>query len=147
MAETIVCPACKAVVDAGLKACPHCEYSLVDLTQVFDPLELSDSELDQVHPYLGTPQLTLMKGSSAGSVFYLEEFPVTIGRDPVCDVFLNNRTVSRQHAIIEKEGMKIVVRDNHSLNGTWVDNKIIDKAELHDGSLLQVGTFVMQFNC
>lgn len=91
--------------------------------------------------------MTLVKGPLKGEVFYLEVFPVTIGRDTGCDIFLNNMTVSRQHAIIQLQGDKIVVRDNQSLNGTWVNGKIVDEAELADGSLLQIGTFSMRFNC
>jgi len=147
MTATIECPACKAVIDAEARTCPHCDYNLAEQTQVFDPLELSGSAVDLASSAQGTPQLTLVKGSSKGSVFYLESFPITVGRDPICDIFLNDRTVSRQHAIIEQIGSKIVVRDNHSLNGTWVDNKVVEQTELQDGSLLQIGTFTMRFNC
>ncbi|MCL2136477.1 MAG: FHA domain-containing protein [Coriobacteriia bacterium] len=141
------CPACGEAVQEGNEVCDHCGYSLTGQTEAFDPLELSGGEVDLALAATGTPQLTLTKGPSKGGVFYLEEFPITIGRDTKCDIFLNNRTVSRQHAIIERMGNRVVVRDNHSLNGTWVNGKVVDEAELTDGCLLQIGTFSMRFNC
>jgi pSer/pThr/pTyr-binding forkhead associated (FHA) protein len=56
-------------------------------------------------------------------------------------------TVSREHTIIECEDGHLIVYDKDSLNGTWVDGKIVEKAELYEGSLLQIGTFSMQFSC
>ncbi|MDR0499703.1 MAG: FHA domain-containing protein, partial [Coriobacteriales bacterium] len=73
--------------------------------------------------------------------------PVTIGRDPDCGFFLNNMTVSREHAIIERHGKQVFIRDCESLNGTWVDGKVVSEAELVDGSLVQIGTFSMRFSC
>lgn len=95
----------------------------------------------------GKPRLTLTKGPLKGEVFNLEDFPVVIGRDPSCDLFLNNMTVSREHAVIQREETRVVVRDNGSLNGTWVDGRIVEEAELVEGSLLQIGTFSMRFSC
>jgi pSer/pThr/pTyr-binding forkhead associated (FHA) protein len=82
-----------------------------------------------------------------GEVFYLDTMPVTVGRDPQCDLFLNNMTVSRRHAVIERRSAQIIVRDNSSLNGTWVDGRIIEEAPLLEGTLLQIGTFTMRFSC
>ena len=94
----------------------------------------------------GKPTLTVTKGPLKGQVFDLDPLPVVIGRDPECDLFLNNMTVSRRHAIIEKEGNQLILKDLGALNGTWIDGKITDKAELTDGTLVQVGTFSMRFH-
>ncbi|MCL2150649.1 MAG: FHA domain-containing protein [Coriobacteriia bacterium] len=147
MEAALVCPACGEAVEAGSETCAKCGANLVGQTESFDPLELSAGEITYSLEAHGNLQLTITKGPYKGGVFYLEEFPVTIGRDTECDIFLNNRTVSRQHAIIERQGDRVVVRDNHSLNGTWVNEKIVDEAELHDGAILQIGTFFMRFNC
>ena len=130
----------------GSQECGQCGQGLAGMTEAFDPLELSFSGAASIQPKYPMPHLTITKGPSTGEVFFLEDFPLTLGRDPDCDIFLNNRTVSRQHAILEREGDHIMVRDNHSLNGTWVDGEIIDSAELLDGTMLQVGTFLMRFS-
>ena len=94
----------------------------------------------------GKATLTVTKGPLQGQVFDLDPLPVVIGRDPECDLFLNNMTVSRRHAIIEKEDDKLVLKDLGSLNGTWIDGKISDRAELYDGTLIQIGTFSMRYH-
>jgi hypothetical protein len=147
MSTITICPACQAEIPADTTVCPQCGFRLQGRTEPFDPLELSDSDFSPPSYHCSAPQLTLIKGPSKGEVFHLDSFPVTVGRDPICDIFLNNMTVSRQHAIIERKGGQIIVRDNHSLNGTWVNGEIVEEAELTESSLLQIGTFSMRFDC
>lgn len=96
--------------------------------------------------YRGKPMLTVTKGPLKDQVFDLDPLPVVIGRDPDCDLFLNNMTVSRRHAVIEREDERLILRDLESLNGTWIDGKVTEKAELTDGTLVQIGTFSMRFH-
>jgi pSer/pThr/pTyr-binding forkhead associated (FHA) protein len=94
--------------------------------------------------YSGKPYLTVTKGPLEGEVFVLDPLPVVIGRDLDCDLFLNNMTVSRRHAVIERDADKLIIKDEHSLNGTWVDGKVVEEAELVPGTLVQIGTFSMR---
>jgi pSer/pThr/pTyr-binding forkhead associated (FHA) protein len=58
-------------------------------------------------------------------------------------------TVSRRHAKIDLSGLSsgfATVEDLGSLNGTWVDGAIVNKAMLKDGSTIQIGTFRMVFH-
>lgn len=143
------CPVCGKVMAADDERCAECGYNPAEQTEAFDPLELSGGDAALVaasSSTLGTPQLMLTKGPSKGGIFYLESFPITIGRDTGCDIFLNNRTVSRKHAVLDISGSSIIVRDNKSLNGTWLDGKVVEEAVLTDGCLLQIGTFSMRFS-
>ena len=95
------------------------------------------------------PTLTIVKGPSTGQVFELDESDITLGRDPKNSVFLNDMTVSRKHAHIDLTGIAsgyASIEDLGSLNGTWVDGAIINKALLKDGSTIQIGTFRMIFH-
>jgi pSer/pThr/pTyr-binding forkhead associated (FHA) protein len=93
--------------------------------------------------YSDKPYLTVTKGPLEGEIFTLDPLPVSIGRDPDCDLFLNNMTVSRRHAVIERDAAsnQLLIRDQDSLNGTWVDGKVVEVAELVAGTLVQIGTF------
>ena len=91
------------------------------------------------------PTLAIVKGPQTGSVFELSTNVITLGREPSNSVFLNDMTVSREHAIISVAGDKAAIHDNGSLNGTWVDGAVVDDALLHDGSVIQIGTFKMVF--
>ncbi len=96
------------------------------------------------------PTLTIVKGPSSGDVFELNEMgEVTLGRDPSNDVWLNDMTVSRHHAVIDLSGIAsgvVTIKDLGSLNGTWVDGAIINQAYIKDGSTIQIGTFRLIFH-
>ena len=64
-----------------------------------------------------------------------------MGRDPKCDVFLNDMTVSRDHARIEPEGNAFKIIDDDSYNGVWINNENVNSALLHDGDFIQIGAF------
>ncbi|MDR2587718.1 MAG: FHA domain-containing protein [Coriobacteriales bacterium] len=147
MDEARKCPVCGASVAEDGNECDRCGFKLVGATEEIEMPTAGDSGSIGACGEGGRPRLTLTKGPLKGEVFYLESFPVSIGRDPSCDLFLNNMTVSREHAVIEREGGIIIVRDQESLNGTWVDGKIVERAELYEGSLLQIGVFSMRFSC
>jgi hypothetical protein len=142
--QQITCPVCNQPVDSNVNECSRCGFKLVGSTQEFAAPGTGGIPIGDKSKH-GSPRLTVVKGLLEGEVFDLDPLPVVIGRDPECDLFLNNMTVSRKHAIIERLGDKLIVRDKESLNGTWVDGKVVEEAELIDGTLIQIGTFSMSF--
>jgi Protein of unknown function (DUF3662)/FHA domain len=80
-----------------------------------------------------------------GRRFALEHASTTIGRAPECDISIDDPGISRTHARIDLNGPPVVV-DLGSTNGTWVDGRRVQKAELRDGASLAVGstTFVVR---
>lgn len=93
--------------------------------------------------------LTIVKGPQTGETFELGHTSVTLGRDTRSAVFLNDMTVSRNHARMDLSTISAgvaTIEDLGSLNGTWVDGAIVDKAALKDGSTIQIGTFRMVFH-
>jgi DNA-binding NtrC family response regulator len=70
---------------------------------------------------------------------------VTIGRDPSCLMHLTGEGVSRVHAEIQPEGDHVVLRDNASTNGTFVQGEAIDEVRIVPGSVLRIGTWVGLF--
>ncbi len=136
------CPVCGAEISYDDQACPHCNFKLAGATQVFSGLT-GDITVPQANNNSKFPVLRVCKGSYAGQVFKLTKDLITIGRDPDCDVFLNDMTVSREHCKLEKRSNSVYLTDMNSLNGTWVNGAVVSEAELFDGASLQVGTFVM----
>jgi pSer/pThr/pTyr-binding forkhead associated (FHA) protein len=105
--------------------------------------ELGDV-LDELPEGLGL--LVVRRGPNAGSTFVLEGAETSLGRHPDSDVFLDDVTVSRRHAVVRHtDGAGYQVDDAGSLNGTYVDHERVDTAVLHDMSELQVGRFVLTF--
>ncbi|MCE5202991.1 MAG: FHA domain-containing protein [Actinomycetia bacterium] len=91
------------------------------------------------------PMLVVRKGVEVGERFYLDQPVLTIGRDPESDIFLNDVTVSRAHAILDSSADGVTIEDVGSLNGTYVNGMRVDKASLRSGDTVQVGRFEMVF--
>ena len=88
------------------------------------------------------PDDLVRSGGPAGATFSLDHETVTIGREPSADVFLDDVTVSRNHAEITTGPAGVSLRDLGSLNGTYVNRRRIDRDEvLEDGDELQIGKF------
>ena len=62
-----------------------------------------------------------------------------LGRDPGCDIVLNDSKCSRRHAIIEEGPRGLVVRDSASANGLYVNGRRVDQAPLKPGDVLRLG--------
>ena len=116
-------------------------------TQSFNLMpDITLPNIDMSSQDSGLAELTIVRGPSTGERFILDNPEVTIGRDPNCEVFLNDRTVSRRHAHLSIQGGRAIIEDLGSLNGTWVDAAIVSSSELFNGSTIQIGTFKMIFN-
>lgn len=64
----------------------------------------------------------------AGDVFgrsYALLAPTTVGRDPACDIFLDDRGVSRQHARLRPLDYGVEVEDLGSTNGSFINGQRI----------------------
>lgn len=104
--------------------------------------ELGDL-LDQLPE--GTGMLVVRRGPNAGSTFVLDDETTTIGRHPKSDIFLDDVTVSRRHAVVRRGEHGYEIADVGSLNGTYLDHDRIDTADLLDMHEVQVGRFVLTF--
>jgi pSer/pThr/pTyr-binding forkhead associated (FHA) protein len=70
---------------------------------------------------------------------------MTVGRSPDCDVFLDDVTVSRLHAVLVREGRAVFVEDQNSLNGTYINRRRVDRARLADADEMQIGKYRLTF--
>jgi len=93
----------------------------------------------------GAAQLILGNGPNTGDRHHLNQDLTRLGRDPNNELVLDDITVSRHHAEIERIAAAYFVRDNGSLNGTYVNTQRIDETQLHHGDELQVGKFCLLF--
>ena len=84
-------------------------------------------------------------GGRVGQSFPLRGERVTIGRSPEADVFLDDVTVSRDHAVLVHRQGGWYLDDSGSLNGTYVNRKRIDSHRLEDGDELQIGKYKLTY--
>lgn len=105
-------------------------------------LGLSQSDqamVDALRP--GTALLIALRGPNAGARFLLDDEEIGSGRHVDSDIFLDDVTVSRRHAVFRRgpEGYSVV--DVGSLNGTYVNGQITDAAQLRNGDEVHIGKF------
>lgn len=140
------CPICKTHFEDDVNRCPTCGYRFHDTTQEFQPVELASRPESEEQHVSSVASLVVCYGKQEGIIYKLEGESATVGRSPKCDVFLNDMTVSRDHAVLEKVENTWTIKDADSFNGVWVNNKNVDHVVLHDGDLIQIGCFVLKFS-
>lgn len=139
------CPRCGAVIPSSEKGCPACGELPDTPTSSFAPVSAEQGDSPALAEDPDGPVLVVTKGPTPGERFYLDASRITVGRDPQCDIFLNDMTVSRSHALITVFDGGIEVIDQGSLNGTYVNGLCVDSATVSHGDMVQIGTFQMVF--
>jgi hypothetical protein len=147
------CRRCGHDNERGAKFCSSCGSPLdgeEDTTVSLDLLEdrrALEQELGDLLDELpeGCGMLVVRRGPNAGSTFVLDDETTTIGRHPKSDLFLDDVTVSRRHAVVHRKPEGYELADVGSLNGTYLDHQRIDAAPLQDMHEVQVGRFVLTF--
>lgn len=86
-----------------------------------------------------------LEGKAFGHRYLLGGTRFAIGRDPSCDIPLDDAGVSRRHAEIRRVGDHFVVSDLGSKNGTLVQGERIDERQLCDGDLIRIGASVFKY--
>jgi pSer/pThr/pTyr-binding forkhead associated (FHA) protein len=84
-------------------------------------------------------------GGRAGEHFLLEQESTTVGRSPDCDIFLDDVTVSRRHALVKRTKDQFFIEDQGSLNGTFLNRRRIESGGLEDGDEVQIGKYKLTF--
>lgn len=83
-------------------------------------------------------------GGRSGERFRILD-KTTIGRSPTSDVFLDDVTVSREHAVVYNDGSSVRVEDRASLNGTFVNHERVEKQALESGDEIQIGKYKLTY--
>lgn len=83
--------------------------------------------------------LVRMDSVQAGQVTSLDGQEIRIGRHPDSTLLVDDEGMSRAHARVFYEDGRYVAEDLGSSNGTYLNGERIDKMELEDGVVLQLG--------
>jgi hypothetical protein len=148
------CPECGFANAEGANYCQRCGAFLGEVNAASDPSTASYTvgeadepdavELDDVRTR--GPTLVIRSGGGrAGEMFPIGKDRLTVGRSPEADVFLDDVTVSRDHAIIVRRGRDYHLDDCGSLNGTYVNRQRVETQLLRHGDELQIGKYKLAF--
>jgi pSer/pThr/pTyr-binding forkhead associated (FHA) protein len=85
-----------------------------------------------------------LQGPQKGELFSLQ--PTTlIGTDPKSTVVLQDKFMSSKHAEVKAENGLWILKDSGSTNGTYVNNKRVERHELVDNDFVKFGSFMLKF--
>ena len=150
------CPECGLVNAEGANYCQKCGAYLGPpepgsareaTTATYRIGETGDIEPVEIEDVVskGAGLVIRSGGGRVGESFTVEGERVTIGRRPEADVFLDDVTVSRDHALLVRRGGEWYLDDSGSLNGTYVNRERVDSRRLQDGDELQIGKYKLSF--
>jgi pSer/pThr/pTyr-binding forkhead associated (FHA) protein len=147
----IYCSECGFQNSEAANFCARCGAMLehegndVEQTLSYTPEQIAEEGAEGVEGIDGPALVVRSGGGRSGEVFGLQSGRTTIGRSPDCDIFLDDVTVSRKHAVITEEEPAFVIEDLGSLNGTFLNRRRIEKASLSDDDELQIGKYRLVF--
>lgn len=140
------CPVCMNEANNDGDRCSVCGYHFQDATEEFHAISVEPEGGDVLASDPSTAALRICYGKQEGLVFRLDSDFIEVGRSLKCGIVLNDMTVSRVHAELEKINGEWTITDRDSFNGVWVNNEAVKNAVLHSGDLLQIGCFVIRFS-
>jgi hypothetical protein len=150
------CQECGLVNTEGANYCQRCGAPLaraegaggesVTATYRIDEAgELVPIELDEVTAH-GPALVIRAGGGRVGESFPVDRERMSIGRRPDSEVFLDDVTVSREHALLISRGEQWYLDDCGSLNGTYVNRSRIESHRLEEGDEVQIGKYKLTFH-
>ena len=148
----VYCPECGFQNSEAANYCAKCGALLVrdggaetTMAYTLDDREDDAAEILEDLGVKGPALVVRSGGGRAGETFHPEGERTTIGRSPDCEIFLDDVTVSRKHAVLTRRDGKFLIEDLGSLNGTFLNRHRIETAELNDGDELQIGKYRLMF--
>ena len=147
----VYCSECGFLNPEAANYCSRCGALLAkgdvtsETTQTFTADDVGEHEHAALDELEGPALVVRSGGGRAGESFHPSAERTRIGRSPDCEIFLDDVTVSRNHALLVARDGGFYVEDQGSLNGTFVNRHRIDSAKLENGDELQVGKYRMTF--
>jgi pSer/pThr/pTyr-binding forkhead associated (FHA) protein len=140
--ESNFCSSCGAPLDV-------LDDRTITLTAI-DPLQDAPGADDDIVIPMGEiakdrAVLIVRAGAQAGERFALDTDLTRLGRHPDSEISLDDITVSRRHAEVQRTAEGYFVADSGSLNGTYVNQERVERTQLRHGDELQIGKFRLVF--
>ncbi|MFL5933236.1 MAG: FHA domain-containing protein [Gaiellaceae bacterium] len=150
--SVVYCPECGFQNPEAANFCSKCGALLAkdeggaETTQTYMPEENADEDgpLDEIAAE-GPALVVRSGGGRAGEHFTPTGERTTIGRSPDNDIFLDDVTVSRKHAVLVHKEEAFFIEDQGSLNGTFLNRRRIESGRLENGDELQIGKYKLSF--
>jgi len=109
----------------------------------FDRSDRQRDDIDSTEdfPIMSGAWLVSDKGSSQGRMIIISHQEFIIGRDASCHLRIDDPVVSRQHACLQQQADRFLLRDLGSTNGTFLNGRPVrdECPEIYDGDRILIG--------
>lgn len=148
------CPECGFINDDGANYCQKCgsfigsRANVEQATTTYRIGDTAEGDTIDIDTGIGSTGAVLVirsGGGRAGEAFPVSGERTSIGRSPDAGVFLDDVTVSRNHALLVQRKDGIYIDDLGSLNGTYVNRKRIESRKLDNRDEIQIGKYKLSF--
>ena len=144
------CSQCEQQLDKSWDQCPYCAQIAAQVVAAPAKAQAAKTQAFVLDSLGGPGTMQLLgwivplQGVQRGELFTLS--PVSsVGTDPKCTIVLNDKFMSSKHAEIKAENGVWVLRDIGSTNGTYVNNRRVDRHELIDNDFIKFGSAMLKF--
>jgi len=146
-----VCEQCGQALDKSWDSCPFCAQAAAQAAAAAPGPSMKTQAFMVDASGAGTGMRMLgwlvpVKGAQRGELFTLAPISL-IGTEQTATVCLHDQYMSSKHAEIKAEGGNWILKDLGSTNGTFVNDKRIDKHELVDNDFVKFGQTLVKFKC
>ena len=146
------CSQCDQRLDKTWDSCPYCAQMAVQAAQAPAKLQKLKTQAFVLDSSGGPGSVQLLgwlvplQGAHRGELFTLQPKNVIgNGQDPSVTLVLNDKFMSGKHAEIAAENGLWILRDTGSTNGTYVNNRRVDRHELVDNDFIKFGSAMLKF--
>jgi len=163
----MICPFCGATIPDGSKTCRDCGHKLeqttVEKTEIvaenlsspektsvflgesLEKTQVFSEGLEPVGAFLGW--LVIVDGPDQWKEFHIpvDMNQLLLGNGDAADIRLNDDALSRIHVSIRKKGEEFFLTDLDTDGGTKVNGESLEKTQLHDGDLIEIGRTTIKF--
>ena len=113
--------------------------------RIDDSGEYLPVDLDEMVEAEGAVLVIRAGGGRSGESFTIDDDRMSIGRTPDASLFLDDVTVSRNHALLVRRRAGLYIDDLGSLNGTYVNRRRIESHQLAGGDEIQIGKYKLSY--
>jgi general secretion pathway protein A len=89
--------------------------------------------------------IEVFSDGKAIKMLHVDHLPFTIGRSDENDLVLGNKTVSKNHAVIDWQNDVLIIRDCESTNGIKFNGLKINAHMISNGEIAQLGRYKLRF--
>ena len=146
------CSQCEQRLDKTWDSCPYCAQIAQQAAMAPAKLQKLKTQAFVLDSSGGPGSVQLLgwlvplQGAHRGELFTLQPKNVIgNGSDATVTMVLNDKFMSSKHAEIAAENGLWILRDTGSTNGTYVNNRRVDRHELVDNDFIKFGSAMMKF--